>query len=454
MRARSEFLKMSQQGPILVVSTARRPSFAAALDVGRLFPVVETEWADAARAVEQVQPAAVLAATADIDAAGLAPLAARVAARQPYLPLIAVDPQIALPDNAIPFFQNQIPQPQSSPTQGGSDRLMARLRAALRVRSLHATVMRRLVPATPMALSHIDPARDATVLLIGRGGAYPTLSVSLGERTGVVGALSIEAAAKHLNVSDIDGIVLGEGFSPRVIDAFLTVLTEDARFRNLPVVVTGADLAPAYDLPNLEIVSGDRRAGRCDGAAADPPARLRGASEPHAEGDRRRWPDRRADRPAHPGGLRARLRQRRLSDAAARRRIVGCTLCVRSRTSPRAIRRRADHQPPDAANGFRRRPGRRLGRRRLRRDRPEDGAHHRAATVERDAPYQPRHARRTIGTGRDGRNADAERFREVAAVAAPGRRASRRVVNVPCDLTGTTILILHCRSSILHWRTI
>jgi len=251
---------MSQQGPILVVSTARRPSFAATLDLARLFPVVETEWADAVRAVEQVQPAAVLAATSDTDAAGLAELAARVAARQPYLPLIAVDPRVPHPDNVIPFFQSQIPQAQVSQTQtlqtqGGSDRLVARLRAALRVRSLHATVMRRLVPATPMALSHIDPARDATVLLIGRGGAYPTLSVALGERTGVVGALSIEAAAKHLNIRDIDGIVLGEGFSPRVIDAFLTVLTEDARFRNLPVVVTAVDLAPAYDLPNLEVVS-------------------------------------------------------------------------------------------------------------------------------------------------------------------------------------------------------
>jgi hypothetical protein len=236
---------MSQQGPILVVSTARRPSFAATLDLARLFPVVETEWADAVRAVEQVQPAAVLAATSDTDETGLAELAARVAARQPYLPLISVDPQLPHPDNVIPFFQ----------TQGGADRLVARLRAALRVRSLHATVMRRLVPATSMALSHIDPARDATVLLIGRGGAYPTLSVALGERTGVVGALSIEAAAKHLNVRDIDGIVLAEGFSPRVIDAFLTVLTEDARFRNLPIVLTGGDLAPAYDLPNLEVVS-------------------------------------------------------------------------------------------------------------------------------------------------------------------------------------------------------
>jgi hypothetical protein len=243
---------MSQQGPILVVSTTRRPSFATTLDIGKLFPVVETEWADAMRAVEQVQPAAVLAATDKADADGLARLAARAAARQPYLPLISIDPQTPLPDNVIPFIQSQSNQTQGS---GGSDRLAARLRAALRVRSLHATVMRRLVPSTPMALSQIDPARDATVLLIGRGGAYPALSVALGERTGVVGALSIEAAAKHLNVRDIDGIVLGEGFSPRVIDAFLTVMTEDARFRSLPIIVTSGDLVPAYDLPNLEIVS-------------------------------------------------------------------------------------------------------------------------------------------------------------------------------------------------------
>jgi hypothetical protein len=95
------------------------------------------------------------------------------------------------------------------------------------------------------------------VLLIGRGATYPALSVSLGERMGVVGALSIEAAAKHLNSRDIDGIVLGDGFGPRIEDAFLTVLAEDARFRNLPVVVTSAGLSPAYDLPNLEIISGE-----------------------------------------------------------------------------------------------------------------------------------------------------------------------------------------------------
>lgn len=237
---------MSQQGPTLLVSTARQPSFAGTLDVAKLFPVIEADWQDAARAVDQVQPAAVVADCSEIDEAALTALVMSVAARQPYLPLIAIDPTIALPDHAIPFFQ----------IQGHSDRLIARLRVALRIRALHATVMRRQVPATPVALSNIDLRREATVLLIGRGGAYPTLSVALGERTGVVGALSIEAAANHLNVRDIDGIVLGEGFSPRVVGAFLTVLAEDARFRHLPVVVTSGDVAPAYDLPNLEIVSG------------------------------------------------------------------------------------------------------------------------------------------------------------------------------------------------------
>src|SRR3982750_509410 len=113
---------MSQQGPILVVSTATEPSFAASPHVARLFPVVEVEWADAARAVEQVQPAAVLASIAGVADIKLAPLAATVAACQPYLPLIAVDPERPLPDNAIPFFQ----------VQGNADRLLARLRAALR----------------------------------------------------------------------------------------------------------------------------------------------------------------------------------------------------------------------------------------------------------------------------------------------------------------------------------
>jgi hypothetical protein len=239
---------MSQQGPIIVVSRAERPAFAGALDDAKLFPVIDANWADASRAVAQLAPAAVLVASTDAVEPGLDALAGQIAATKPYLPLIAIDPAGPLPDNAIPFAQSG----------SNFDRLLARLRAALRVRTLHATVLRRLDgdPAARAALDDTDPARDATLLLIGRGGNYPSLSVALGERMGVVGALSLEAAAKHLNVRDIDGIVLGEGFSPRVEDAFLTVLAEDARFRNLPVVLTSGALAPTYNLPNLEIIAG------------------------------------------------------------------------------------------------------------------------------------------------------------------------------------------------------
>ena len=236
---------MSQQGPVLIVSATAKPSLAAVLDETKLFPVLVTDWNEAGRAIEHVKPAAIIAATEGVDYPALATLAKRAAARAPYLPLIAVDPATTLPDTAIAFFQRR----------GLPDRLIARLNACLRVRALHATVMRRLVPPAPVAMSDIDPVGEATTLLIGRGGAYPTLSVALGERAGVVGALSIEAAAKHLSSRDIDGIVLAEGFTPRVMDAFLTVLTEDVRFRPLPAIVVSGDLAQHYDLPNLEIVA-------------------------------------------------------------------------------------------------------------------------------------------------------------------------------------------------------
>jgi hypothetical protein len=239
---------MSQQGPILVVSNAGRPSFTTALGEANLFPVVDTGWDDASWAVAQVQPAAVLAAMPGAAEPQLEALAKQIAARKPYVPLIAIDPETQLPDNALPFSQSG----------GNFDRLMARLRGALRVRTLHMTVLRRLeVGSVKTSLPDTDPARDATVLLIGRGAAYPALSVALGERMGVVGAFSIEAAANHLNTRDIDGIVLGEGFTPRVVHAFLTVLSEDARFRNLPVALTSSELAPTYDLANLEIISGN-----------------------------------------------------------------------------------------------------------------------------------------------------------------------------------------------------
>src|SRR5947209_7108529 len=97
---------MSQQGPIIIISTSGRPAFASALDDAKLFPIVETGWAEASRAVEQLQPAAIVAATSDTDEPSFGALARQVRARQPYLPLIAVDPAIDLPENAIPFAQS------------------------------------------------------------------------------------------------------------------------------------------------------------------------------------------------------------------------------------------------------------------------------------------------------------------------------------------------------------
>src|SRR5260370_42289017 len=129
--------QMYQQGQIIIVSTAQRPSFASALNDAKIFPIVDTGWADASRAIEQLQPAAVLVATSDAVKADVETLAKRIARRLPYLPLLAIDPGIHLPENAIPFSQ----------AGGNFDRPVARLSAPLRISSLHRTVVRR--PAHP-----------------------------------------------------------------------------------------------------------------------------------------------------------------------------------------------------------------------------------------------------------------------------------------------------------------
>lgn len=238
---------MSQQGPLIVVASGERQPFVTSLSGLNIFPIIETDWSEASKAVERLQPAAVFVATTAGAGGAFDSLANQVAAMQPYVPLIVADPVMPCPANALPFLSSD------------HDRLGARLNAALRVRTLHATVLRRFVsdPAPRIREPDNDPTHDATILLIGRGAAYPTLSVAFGEQLGVVGAFSIEAAAKHLKARDLDGIVIGEGFSPRVVDAFLTVLAEDTRFRNLPVAVTTGSLAATYDLPNLEVISGE-----------------------------------------------------------------------------------------------------------------------------------------------------------------------------------------------------
>jgi GGDEF domain-containing protein len=133
----------------------------------------------------------------------------------------------------------------------------------LRVRTLHATALRRAdslkgevddLPALPDG----DPLDDATVLVTGRGRTYPALTTAVGERVGLIGALAVETAAKYLNARDIDGIIVGEGLGARTVDAFLTALGDDTRFRDLPVALL-CDFPNGFDrsrLPNLERLDG------------------------------------------------------------------------------------------------------------------------------------------------------------------------------------------------------
>src|ERR1700755_3076785 len=138
---------MSQQGPILIIGHNGRPSFAAALDEAGLFPVVDADWSNAARAASDMQPAAVGADMTGGDPARFAALAREIGKRKPYLPLIAVEPEGELPDNALPLALSG----------GNYDRLIPRLRAALRVRSLNQTVPRRLADDAPPNRSRLIP---------------------------------------------------------------------------------------------------------------------------------------------------------------------------------------------------------------------------------------------------------------------------------------------------------
>lgn len=237
---------MSQQGPILIVSSRPNPPAAKTLADAKVFPIIDTDWAGASEAVTRVQPAAIILADCANGGQFFAALAQQTENLQPFVPVIALDPKLPLPSSIQPFTQT-----------GSLPRIAARLNAALRTRLLHATVLRRLTDekTSSVRLPENDPLQDATVLLLGRGGSFPTLSIALGEQSAVVGALSIEAAAKHLNSREIDGIVIGEGFTPRVVDAFLMVVSEDPRFRNLPIILSQMGGLRDYDLPNLEIAA-------------------------------------------------------------------------------------------------------------------------------------------------------------------------------------------------------
>jgi GGDEF domain-containing protein len=238
---------MVLQGPLVVISESPVATLVAQLSDAGAFPIIEARWVDAATAVASVQPSAVVIAGADhVDRKIAEEFEQRVSAAEPYVPVVAL-----MQHDAPMPCANALPVAAERP----GERLIARLAAAMRVRELHATVLRRAktfaeLCKTVPALAQTDPLHDATVLVLGRGRSYPTLSVAAGERVGVIGALSIEAAGRYLAAREINGVIIGDGFSPKIVDAFLLVLSEDGRFRDLPLAVLGDGYCPAQ-LPNL-----------------------------------------------------------------------------------------------------------------------------------------------------------------------------------------------------------
>jgi len=239
---------MALLGPIVVIAEAPVGATVEALGEAGAFPIVETRWADAHAAIDKIEPCALVLAQAEPppDPVIAQALSDRIAVMRPLMPVLA---RLRTAD-ALPLpcaLAVSVTEPMRT--------LVARLRSALRIRNLHATVLRRA--GATAAVPPQGGLDQATVLCVGRGRRYPELAVAIGERAGLIGAMSVETAARYLNSRDIEGIVIGDGFGPRVVDALLTVLSEDVRFRDLPVGMLGSRAVGGQQLPNLITLDGE-----------------------------------------------------------------------------------------------------------------------------------------------------------------------------------------------------
>lgn len=238
------------QGPLVVVAEQPSADLVETLAGAGSFPVVETRACDAARAIAAAKPGAIVLADA---AAACDPqlaqwLAAEITPAAPIVPVVACIDEV-----------DELPYREALPVRldAGAQTVRARLSAALRARTLHGTVLRRaeaaIADAHPLPeVPRSDPLDDATVIVAGRGRAYPDLSVALGARAGTIGTLSIETAARYLKSREVDGLVIGDGFGARNVEAFLTAVAEDTRFRDLPIaVLTQMPLNFTHDNPNV-----------------------------------------------------------------------------------------------------------------------------------------------------------------------------------------------------------
>jgi GGDEF domain-containing protein len=246
---------MALLGPVVVVAEIPATDFIDVLAKAGAFPIAQTRWADVPAAIGETQPVALAIAdrqtipsSRQVDAA-IECIETRGGPVMPVIALVDSSSTPAIP-GALPIAIDDSPE-----------RVIARLHSALRIRTLHAAVLRRSLAAgakKPVA-AFVPPdlLEESTVLCVARGGSYPALSLPIARRASLMGALSIDTAARYLNARDVDGVVIGDGLGPGVVEALLILLADNPRFRDLPVGVLNNAAADDERLPNLVHVDAD-----------------------------------------------------------------------------------------------------------------------------------------------------------------------------------------------------
>jgi len=233
---------MSLQGPILIVTGRPAGALSQAFTDAGAAPVIEASWAGAATAMAEAKPAAIVISEPDCDDPEAAEALSRlILETEPYAPAI-----IRVRDDAPLAAANALPISDDATVE----QLIARVSWTQRLRTLHSTVLvraqalkneRNIIAELPAG----DPLDDATVLLVGRGRHHATLSVAVGERMGIIGALSVDTAERCLAAREVDGVLIGDGLPVSSVESFLYTLCINAHYRDLPVGLLGvsADIA-------------------------------------------------------------------------------------------------------------------------------------------------------------------------------------------------------------------
>jgi hypothetical protein len=225
---------------MLLVSACPVPEVERVLAHAGAFPVLPVRFIEAPAAAAALMPAAVVVVRDGqaVDSHADAALQALVAEwAGPFLPLV----DLVMPGGRV--VPGSLALPVAHDLAG--DDLVAVLARARRVRATAAAARRRGLAGLPRFADALD---DATLLVAGRGAAYPALSTRIGEAAALVGVLRLETVHDHLAAREIDGIVIGDGFGAGAVEALLERLSADPSLRHMPVAVLGAR-APAIRAP-------------------------------------------------------------------------------------------------------------------------------------------------------------------------------------------------------------